>query len=331
MIITIKILAALFFIIASAYFSGLETGIYRLSKVRLRLGKERKPKPYIFLDSLIRDEKALIFTTLIANNIVNYGVTSIVTGLFLLAENTHAAEAYTTAIVTPTLFVFAEVIPKNTFFYRANTLMPKLSFGLWLCHKTLVTTGIVGALKTISDFFTRIAGSKMPVDSAMIVSEKHYIRRLARETHEEGLLTTTQTGIINRLINISNTTVTSVMVPIEQVEMVNVKTSREDLRKELQKTDFRKLPVYRGSKRDIIGYIDIYETLNQQDDFTDLESFIKPVAKLPAETGLVEAITTMRDQNLRIILVTSSTHSKTRVVGFLTTKDVVEQLTGELV
>jgi len=142
-----------------AFFAGSETGIYRLSRFRLRLGIEHKKPFYALLGKVMDDSTGLVFSMLIGNNLVHYLVTSIVTVILsATAATTHAAELYATCLMAPTLFIFSEVIPKNVYYHRADTLMPRFAPLLWFFHKLFTYSGAIALLKTISRTFTALLG-----------------------------------------------------------------------------------------------------------------------------------------------------------------------------
>jgi len=114
---TVLILVAVFTVILSGLFAGAETGIYQLSRLRLRLGIEKRRLSFVILGKAMGDSPALLLSMLVANNLTHYFVTSIVTFLLLSkVEAAHTAELFATFITVPILFVFAELIPKNIFF-----------------------------------------------------------------------------------------------------------------------------------------------------------------------------------------------------------------------
>jgi CBS domain containing-hemolysin-like protein len=119
------------------------------------------------------------------------------------------------------------------------------------------------------------------------------------------------------------------MIPLAAVKMVNVNTSRKELLKTCEKYPFTRYPVYNGVHSNITGFINIYQCLTQQDDFTDVHRFIYPLRKLPSDVNVVDAINFMQQNNDKMILVTHPGHSR-RPVGIVTMKDLVEELLGEL-
>ena len=113
----ILILAFTFFVVLAGLFNGSETGLYRLSRLRLRLGVERKRLPFVMLGKCIHDSSGLLLSMLIGTNLAHYFATSIITWILLTKLATeHTTEIVTTIITAPVLFVFSELIHKNIFF-----------------------------------------------------------------------------------------------------------------------------------------------------------------------------------------------------------------------
>src|SRR5512146_2005743 len=118
-----SILLTVLMVIAAGLFAGCETGIYRLSRLRLRLGVERGKWRAILLAHVMQDSSGLLLSLLVGTNLAHYVATSLITALFLgLVTSERLAELYATLIAAPLLFVFSELIPKNVFLHRANAL-----------------------------------------------------------------------------------------------------------------------------------------------------------------------------------------------------------------
>ncbi len=127
----ILLVLALFFLAASAYFSGFETGIYSLDKVRLRISAERGDRRARRIQTLTDDMPGLLATLLCGNNLVLEGATFAVI-LLLAQRGMENPEYLATLLMTPTVFIFGEVLPKNLFRRRPDSLVYPLSFlALW--------------------------------------------------------------------------------------------------------------------------------------------------------------------------------------------------------
>ena len=328
----VLILVAVFIVILSGLFAGAETGIYQLSRLRLRLGVEKRRLSFVILGKAMRDSTGLLFSMLVGNNLTHYIVTSIVTLLLLSnIEVEHTAELFATLITAPILFIFAELIPKNIFFHRADSLMPSFAPVLFAFHKLFTWSGAVPLLKFLSRILAQLTGSPIPSETAVTAMHQPYIKAIMQDTSQEAFLSSVQTDIINRLAGISNISIGSVMVPINKVQTVAVDSDKSALLNKLKESAFTRLPVIDLRPANIIGFINIYEALSSPEQFTNLRNFIKPIRQLPASTVVSDAIKYMATENQKIVLVTRIARAgREKPVGIVTMKDLVEELLGEL-
>ena len=319
-------------VVMSGLFAGAETGMYQLSRLRLRLGIEKKKLPFVMLGRCLHDSQGLLLTMLIGNNLVNYLATSIVTGLFLSRVATqHAPELFATLVTVPVLFVFGELIPKNVFFFRADAMMPYVSPVLYVFHKALRGCGIIPVLKLISNLFARLTGLGVSSKSVITSAQRHKVRALLQDTHEEGILSSVQNDIVSRLVDISHVRMRSVMIPINDVETIDADSDRSALLDKLRKCAFTRLPVAESEPGNIIGFVSIYEALSSSKEFAHLHDFVKPIRKLDSDTTVTDAINIMQKENLKIVLITTTSRTgRERPIGIVTMKDLVEELLGEL-
>lgn len=328
----ILISMVVFFIILGGLFAGAETGVYQLSRLRLRLGVENKHPLFVILDKSLRDGPGLIVSTLLGTNLAHYLATSIVT-LLLLSQLKieHTAELLATALTAPLLFIFSELIPKNLFFYHADALMPYISPFLYVSHKIFTWSGLVPLLKKLSHITARLTAEPAAYKTTAAAVHRPHVSAIFRETQEEDFLSSVQTDIMSRLATISHLNIKTAMIPVNKVQMVDVSTDRPALLNQLAKSAFTRLPVYEHKSENIIGFINIYESLSSSEQFTDLRGFVEPIRKLSEKTTVTEALNIMRRENQKIALVTRPGHAgRERPIGIVTMKDLVEELLGEL-
>jgi len=325
------LILALAMVVLSASYSGLETGIYRLSRLRLRLRAERGALRYAMLSKAMRDEPGLLLSLLVANNLANYLATSSITYLFIAHVGSEgAAGLLATSVVAPLLFVFGESLPKNIFLYRADALAGWLGPLLFVTHQVLTWSGIVPLLKLFSYLFSRLIGSPIPSKKMLTSPQSRQTRAILRDTQEEGILSPVQTEIVDRIINIPSLRLGAVIVPLGQVRAVELRSNRAAVLAELEKHAFTRLLVWDNNPMDIIGFVDIYEVLGSDEPFDGLDAFVKPIRTLDAGTLVIDAIDTMRREELKIVLVTRHRGRRAVPVGIVTMKDLVEELMGEL-
>ncbi|MHC4574144.1 MAG: CNNM domain-containing protein [Planctomycetota bacterium] len=328
----IPIPAVVLFVVLAGLFSGAETGLYKLSRLRLRLGIENKRLSFVILGKAMHDSPGLLLSMLIGTNLAQYFATSIVALILLTkVEGEHTAGLLATFITAPTLFVFSELIPKNIFFYRADYLMPSLAMVLFLFQKLLTWSGVVPLLKFVSRVFGKLTGTPESPKTVITDVREHHIRAILQETREEGFLSPVQTAIINRVVTIPGIRIRSVMTPINKVQMVAHNSDRSVLLTILRKHPYSRFPVYDGRPANIVGLVDIYECLSSGREFGDLEGFIRPIRRLSANTSVIKAIDIMQRENHKVVLVTrAGPAGREKAAGIVTMKDLVEEVVGEL-
>jgi putative hemolysin len=324
-------LVVVFFVALAGLFAGAETGLYTLSRLRLRLGIEKKRLPFFILGKVMQNSGAQLISMLIGMNLAQYFATSIVTTLLLNKLGAERATLLTTITIAPVLFVFSEMIPKNVFFYRADLIMPYVSLILYTSHKLFVWSGVVPLLRFLSGILTRVTRTYVPPKVMIAASKRHQVEAILSDTREEGIVSPIQAEMIHRVVNIPHVQVKSVMIPITGVEMVDMNCDRSVLLNKLKSCAYTRLLVFDGTSANISGFVNIYEALSSSEPFINLHNFTKPIRKLNEDTTLTDAINIMQKENLKIVLITRiGPTGRERILGIVTMKDLVEEVFGEL-
>ena len=194
-----------------------------------------------------------------------------------------------------------------------------------------MAVSVISLLKFISTLFAKLAGSAYSSNTAISSAQRHTVQTFLQDTHEEGILSSVQTDIVNRLVKVSGVRLKYVMIPFDKVQTIDVNSDHMATLEVLKKSAFTRLPVTESQSGNVIGFIDIYETLSSSQKFSDLRDFIKPFEKLDTDTAVIDAINYMQKENQKILLVTrAGLAGREKPLGIVTMKDLVEELLGEL-
>lgn len=325
------ILLTLLAIVASGVFSGSETAVYRLSRLRLRLAVERGKWSAILLADTMRDSSGLLLSLLVGTNLADYVATSLVTAIFLdMAGSERLAALYAMAVAAPLLFVFGNLIPKNVFLRQADTLSFLVAPLVYVSHQVFTWCGAVPLLKLLARLGARLIGSPISPKAAIASDQSHQVRAILHETQEEGLLSDVQTRMVDRIATIPGVRLSMVLIPLDRVHAVEIRSDRAALLGVLTKRSLTRLPVWQNTPSEIVGYINVYDVLACGEEFTTLEKFLLPIRSLDADTPITEAINIMRREQLKIVLATRRRARRDVPLGIVTMKDLVEELLGEL-
>src|SRR5437867_3154944 len=103
-------------LVAGAFFSGMETGLISLNRVRLRHEVERQNRRALILHGFVENTERLLSTTLAGTNLCNVmvAVASSALALRLFGANV-AIDLTTTLISAAVVLVLSEIVPKVLF------------------------------------------------------------------------------------------------------------------------------------------------------------------------------------------------------------------------
>lgn len=316
----------IFGLFMSAFFSGAETGLYCVNRLRLHLGVQRRDPSALRLAPVLEDQHGALSVTLVGTNLSNYFTTA--AAAYLLAELlgfAHAeAELYTVAILTPIIFVFGEVVPKNLFRLHADTLLARGSRLLVVSNRLFRMTGIVYGLKRLAGLFARLTGAHTKEGGAF--PPKRRVAMLLQEALATNSLGEDQSDLIDRVCRLSETRLHTVMVPQNRVKTIPANTDRRGLVRAARRTRHARLPVYESSRRGIIGLVKVDELL-QSDDWQTVNERLRPTLSLNPHETVASAITRLRRAKRGMGIVTDRGG---RMLGIATLNDLLSQAIGGL-
>lgn len=199
----------------SAFFSGSETGFYRLSIPRLNIDAAAGERSATRLMWFAQNPAYFVATCLIGNNVANYVTTAAISWWILLffGYTNEGLEIGATLLLAPIIFQFAELLPKSVYYHapfnrlkRNITLFVCFFRGFFLLSWPLVT-------------FTRLFEklSRQSTQPSEIVLGRNRLTQLMQHGHEEGVLTDIQSRLANGLLQLAPQPAISTMIPSHRV------------------------------------------------------------------------------------------------------------------
>ncbi len=320
------VLGALVALGLSAFFSGTETGIYCLNRVRLSVRTEREHPGARRLTALMHRPQELIITTLVGTNVADYLATVCVTALVLhFAAARDLAEIYATAALTPLILVFGGVMPKDWFQRQADRLMYPLAFPLTCCRQAVRWTGVMWVLDRLTESMIRwIDPSGVAAETNLLPRAR--VHRLLSEGAVSGGLSPYQRDTLERVMNISRVRVANIMVPHQRAAIVPIDISRADLLRIARMAHFSRLPVYRDDPRRIVGIVNVYDVLTDEQE-QPIADYVREVTALRAIETVPAALLKLQEARQVMAIVTDRAGN---CLGLFTMKDLVEEIVGDL-
>jgi len=211
----------------SAFFSGSETGFYRLSLPRLGIDAQSGDRQAARLLWYAHRPANFVATTLVGNNVANYCITVAVTAATAMAlgESTEWAEIGATLLAAPVVFLFGELLPKNVY-YRAPLSRMRTQI-LWFQGFYLLALPVSLPLVLLSRLLERMAGRRLQT-AETLPGRGRFLQMISYGRHE-GLLTPVQGTLATGVLAIATQPVTESMTPADRILGLPETASREEL------------------------------------------------------------------------------------------------------
>ncbi|OYP29826.1 CNNM domain-containing protein [Rhodopirellula sp. MGV] len=238
-----------FGLVLSAFFSGSETGLYRVSRTRLVLDALDGSPPARAMIWLINRPTIFVATALVGNNLANFltsfAIVMLVGSLFGVSAT---AELIGPMLMTPIVFVFGELLPKYWFFqapYRLLNLVSPL-----ILIATILFLPVSMALAGLSIILSWVTG-QTPLRLRLAMARGEFMQVL-RAGEEAGVLHSGQRSLVEQLFDVGNQLAVSFAVPLDRLATVNLPLSEDEANRARRQN--HPIVLVQNKKR-IVGYV----------------------------------------------------------------------------
>lgn len=308
----------------TAMCAGMETGCYRLNRVRLYIRSAKKERSAIILDKLIHRPATLLSALLIGTNLSHFiGTAALGIILGSLALTEWQVVVVNTLLVTMLMLIFSETLPKDFFASHADRFMYPLARPLLVLHWFFTATLILPIVVTVSKLAVRLFGGSQ----ARIVSPRLRVVEMVRHGGGAGLLSDEQSALAERAYALSNRQVGGEATVWTKVQTVRAEQTVDQLTALARRSKHSRFPVLDAQGK-IAGTIDLIDTLaDREPGDRKVGTLMRPAVSVPATRTIRYALNQLQLEHIGLAIITGPT---SRPVGVVTVKDLVEPLTGEI-
>ena len=311
----------LFFLMCSGYFACAETAYTAVSKVRLRTladkGNRRAQKALWICD---RFDKTL--TTILVGNNVFHAACASLSALLVLRQFGETAVAVGTIVTTVIVYLFAEMLPKSLAKARAEEIALFFSGSMVLLVKVLTPISAIfsGISQGLARFFDD--GGENTVTEEDLIS-------IIDTLEDEGVLEPEQMELVNSAMEFRDKLAKDIMIPIELVEAVPSTISTAELVKTATTLSYSRLPVYEGSRDNIVGIlpVNLFLSFHVSGKPVPLRKILMKPYVFDSNTEISTLLQRMRLNKLHMVFVVDENRKK---VGIITMEDLLEELVGDI-
>jgi len=307
----------------SATYSGSETGMYSLSRARLEVESRAGGHTARLLLRLLRNDAALLITLLVGNNLMIELATHLAQARMeelLESAPSGVSELVVALLLTPLLFLFGELLPKDFFRRRPNVLLHRAT---WILAASRVAfLPIALPMQALTGGLERLVGLRQR-DLARVLGREEVLE-LVSQGKREGSLAEATEELARNVLALRATRLADVMTPWSRVLHLDLDGDPELTRTLVRDSEFTRLPAVRSveGRRRVEGYVHQLDALS--DPERPLDELVRPIPTLEADQPVDRALSKMRTSGQRVALVGPAEEP----VGLVALMDLVAVIAG---
>jgi CBS domain containing-hemolysin-like protein len=306
--------------------SGMEAGVFALSRLRVRQQLRAGRASARVLHGFLENPENFLWTILVGNTLANFIILGwIVTMLHQAMGQYRIGFIVVFAIIVFWFYTFFDLLPKMLFRTYPNRLCMMFARPFRLLH--LVLRPMVSVVEWASGILLRWRGGN--VFTGHLFGNRQELREVMQESAQA--LTSEERAMINRVLDLQTLTVRQVMKPLEKAVMVSAAAPVSELLSLCRDGKLTRLPVWdirEGQKR-IVGVATL-KNLVFHDDLAltrRVGDQISPALYLDEDLRLEVALRRMQRGGQRFAIVLGRDRKES---GMLTIQDILGVIFGEV-
>ncbi len=318
----LAILAGL--IVMSGFFSSSETALMALNRYRLRHLVEQKNRGAVLAHRLLQQPDRLIGVILLGNNAVNIIAASLATiiGYRLYGE---PGIFMASAVLTLVIIIFAEVTPKTLAALYPERVAFPASFVLSPLLR--VTWVIVRSINFVTNGLLQLVGVS-PGTSRNEALSPEELRTVVQQAG--GLVPDVHQEMLLSILDLESVTVEDIMIPKSEIVGIDLDNDWPDIVEQLIHTQHTRVPVFRDSMDQVIGFTHLRRLLKylKDDSLTEkiLLADLRPPYFIPETTPLNKQLLNFQKEKRRVALAVNEYGD---IQGLVVLEDILEEIVGE--
>lgn len=312
----------------SAYFSASEIAFNASNKLRLRRAAEGGSATARIAYNITEKFTTALSAILIGNNLANIAVSTCTTLIIinLFRDNVAIASTVATILVTVTILIFGEIIPKILAKQNADTVVRFVAIPTRVL--TIVLSPFVFIVMLLLGVLRRIWGKDRKEDAPTVTEEE--LVTIIDTIEEEGLINEEQGELLQSTLDFRDTTVEKIMTPRIDMTALDIDSDEEKIASLLSDTaQYSRLPVYSDSIDNIIGILSLtrYYKATLGDEKPDIRSLLMKPCRIHKTMKLPAALSKLREAKMHLAVVIDEFGG---TLGVVTMEDILEELVGDI-
>jgi Mg2+/Co2+ transporter CorB len=316
-------------LVLSAFFSGSETSLTAASKPRMHTLEQQGDHRAQLVNHLFATKERLIGVILLGNNLVNIMASALATSL-LIGWFGEAGVVYATLVMTLLVLIFAEVLPKTFAIHNADRMALAVApvirpIVAVLGPATLGVQAVVSGTLRLFGLRYRTGLSPDHIEEELRGAIDLHAAEGEGERHERQML--------RSILDLADVAVEEIMIHRRNMVTIDADLPPEQILKEVLDSPYTRLPLWRGTKDNIVGVLHakallrVVQAAGGRLDELDVTAIAGKPWFIPESTDLLAQLEAFRSRHEHFAIVVDEYGE---LLGIVTLEDILEEIVGEI-
>ncbi|XOV70681.1 MAG: CNNM domain-containing protein [Verrucomicrobiota bacterium] len=310
----------------SFLFSGMESGITCMDKLRIRRQAKKGDRHAEALLRYMEDAEYFLWTILVGNTLANFLIVApLLIGLRKVMHGNPLIPALMLLVLLLVIYTFCDLLPKMLYRKYPNRLTVISVRPYRLFHWML--SPLVVIVSGLADLLLKFGGGE--VLTGRMFSDREEMRRVMQASGQN--LSSEERSMIDRVMELQNNTLSHMMIPLQHVVSISADSTIEDAIAQSRETRLLRMPVFDEQKgrKVFLGALNLkpllYDWESKRHD--KVRQHLTGVMHLPEDMTADDALRKMQEAGQRVGLVMNA---QKKEVGWVNIRDILKTVFGEV-
>lgn len=313
------------FLALSFLMSGMEAGVFALSRLRIRQQMRAGIHRAHVLHRYLENPENFLWTILVGNTLAMFIALGLgLTALFDALGRSPGLFWLAFGLIALFFYAFCDLLPKMLFRMFPTRLCLLVSVPFQGIH--LALSPLVALINWISNHLLKLSGGQ--VFRGHLFGSRSELRMAMQETQT---LTSEEQTMINRVLDLQNLTAGSIAVPMSRVIGIDESAPAREILRLCREHQLTRLPVWKqaGNTRRVAGIVSLKNVLYSSEFNPDKPAgaYVRPAVYLREDLRLEEALRRLQRSGQRLAIVLALDQ---REIGIVSLQDILKSVFGEV-